>query len=562
MVRKKKERTRAKFTGDQMTAAVQEVKTNGTSLRIAADMFDVNFVTLRRYVLKERNDPNTKMEPNYAVRLIFSTEQERSLSEYIKTCSKMAFGLNTQKVRELAYEMAVRNNINMPDTWRRNKCASKDWLRAFIKRTRSLSIRKPEACSLSRLTSFTKPNVERFFLQLQKIYEDNPEVVQEIQIYNLDETATTTVQRPHKVVTQKGVKQLNQCTSAERGLLATTCAIIRANGTFLPPIIIFPRKKFVPHMLNGAPPGTLGLANPSGWMTAELFVEVLDHFIKHTGVTKERPCLLIYDNHESHVSLEIAEKAKNNGIIILTLPSHMSNKLQPLDKAVFYSFKNFYNDAIDSWLLTHPAVPMTLYQIAECVGIAHSKSMTPENILNGFRSTGIYPFNKNIFMDADFLVSSVTDRPEDLQKENLQQGMVVFQEDLNDEQDAGGSGSGNDTAVASCSTTDTQQCTDDKGDSTLEIASTTKDYFISPFEIRGFPKAAPRKNLNRTRKSKKSVILTSTPEMKELSYKTENKKTPKTEAVKKVKRTISADKKNTKKKAKHVKKIQRRTQKV
>ncbi|KAJ8909501.1 hypothetical protein NQ315_016765 [Exocentrus adspersus] len=552
MVRKKKERTRATFTAEQMMAAVAEVKNNQTPLRVAAEMFDVKFTTLRRYVLKERENANSKMVPNYAVRLIFTKEQEESLCDYVKTCSKMAFGLNTFKVRQLAYEMACKNNIVMPESWKNNKCASKDWLRAFIQRNPTLSLRKPEACSLSRLTSFTKPNVDRFFSNLEEIYNKHPSILQEIRIYNLDETGTTTVQRPHKVVAQKGVKQLNQCTSAERGLLATTCAIIRANGTFLPPTIVFPRKKFNPLMLSGAPPGTLGLANPSGWMTAELFTEVLNHFIKQTGTTKENPSLLILDNHESHVSLETAEIAKSNGVIILTLPPHTSNKLQPLDKSVFFSFKNFYNNAIDAWLLNHPGQPMTLYQIAHCVGVAHSKSMTPENIMSGFKSTGIYPFNSDIFTETDFLLSSVTDRQENnLEGMESRKAVVVIRQGTDCSNNDGehlsqkeiGPSTSNIASTSSCvnssPSTEVQIGLPDEEKSDLEVTSDLNGTFITPFEMQGFPKAAPRKNLKRVRKSKKSVILTSTPEMKELSYKSEKKKTPKTPAVKKIKRNIS-----------------------
>ncbi|KAK4883471.1 hypothetical protein RN001_006790 [Aquatica leii] len=35
--------------------------------------------------------------------------------------------------------------------------------------------------------------------------------------------------------------------------------------------MVFPRKNFKHHMLNGAPPGTLGLATPSGWINGEFF---------------------------------------------------------------------------------------------------------------------------------------------------------------------------------------------------------------------------------------------------------------------------------------------------
>ncbi|KAI4468143.1 complement component-related sushi domain-containing [Holotrichia oblita] len=112
MVRRKKQRSRAKFTGQQMTAAGQEVKTNGTSLRVTAEMFNINFLTLRRYVLKERDNPDAKMVPNYAVRLVFEPQQDALLCSYIKPCSKMGFGLDTSKVRQLAYEMAVKKQYN------------------------------------------------------------------------------------------------------------------------------------------------------------------------------------------------------------------------------------------------------------------------------------------------------------------------------------------------------------------------------------------------------------------------------------------------------------------
>ena len=42
-------------------------------------------------------------------------------------------------------------------------------------------------------------------------------------IYNVDETGITTVQRPSKVVTLKGVKQVGAVVSQERGGLVTLC---------------------------------------------------------------------------------------------------------------------------------------------------------------------------------------------------------------------------------------------------------------------------------------------------------------------------------------------------
>jgi len=51
-------------------------------------------------------------------------------------------------------------------------------------------------------------------------------------------------------------------------------------------------------MLNGAPPGSLGLAKSSGWMNTDLFSEEMIHFVKHSSSSKNNPTILIMDNHE------------------------------------------------------------------------------------------------------------------------------------------------------------------------------------------------------------------------------------------------------------------------
>lgn len=65
--------------------------------------------------------------------------------------------------------------------------------------------------------------------------------------------------------------------------------------------MVFPRKNLKSFMINKVPPGTMRLAQPTGWMNSELFIEVMKHFVKVTGSSKENLCLLILDNHESHL---------------------------------------------------------------------------------------------------------------------------------------------------------------------------------------------------------------------------------------------------------------------
>ncbi|KAJ8937004.1 hypothetical protein NQ314_012086 [Rhamnusium bicolor] len=177
-------------------------------------------------------------------------------------------------------------------------------------------------------------------------------------------------------------------------------------------VMVFSRVHFKDHMLVGAAPGTLRLAQPTDWMTAFLFVEVMKHLIQHTSSSLDNSSLLIFDNHESHLSLEVLKLAKTYGVEILTLPTHSSNKLQPLDVGVFGPFQTYYRAAHDSWMIRNPGKTFSIYNVAEYVGIAHAKAMTPENIQAAFKKVGIFPYDRYVCTEIDFLPSKVTDRPD------------------------------------------------------------------------------------------------------------------------------------------------------
>jgi hypothetical protein len=56
--------------------------------------------------------------------------------------------------------------------------------------------------------------------------------------------------------------------------------------------------------------------------------------------TSSQVTVLLYDGHCSHMSLRIVELAMENNIIVIKFPSHLTDKLQPLDKCVFGPLKS------------------------------------------------------------------------------------------------------------------------------------------------------------------------------------------------------------------------------
>ncbi|KAJ4940686.1 hypothetical protein JOQ06_026982, partial [Pogonophryne albipinna] len=150
-------------------------------------------------------------------------------------------------------------------------------------------------------------------------------------------------------------------------------------------------------------------------MNEDAFLIFLKHFIRHTNCSTDHPVLLLLDKHESHISLKSVTIAKENGVIMLTLPPHTSHRLQPLDKTVYGPLKTYYNRAMDGWMRSHPGRTVSIYEVSELVKQTFLSAMSPTNITSGFRATGIYPFNRDIFPEEDYAPSMVTDRanPED-----------------------------------------------------------------------------------------------------------------------------------------------------
>ena len=68
---------------------------------------------------------------------------------------------------------------------------------------------------------------------------------------------------------------------------------------------------------------------------------------------------------------------------MLSLPSHCSSRLQPLDHS-FYG--PHVISACDSWILSHPGNSAI---VASCL----PRAATPSNVIAGFKATEIHPFD-------------------------------------------------------------------------------------------------------------------------------------------------------------------------
>ena len=168
-------------------------------------------------------------------------------------------------------------------------------------------------------------------------------------ILNIDESGFTTVHRLENIIAPKGQKQVGKVTSGKRGKTTTVICCMTASGTFHPPMFIFARKRFAPHLGKDAPEGSVIEISDNGWSNEVLFLKYIKSLIPylHPQLQGKRPStddvlqpvLLVIDNHDSHCSLEVIDFCKLHNIHILTLPPHTSHRTQPLDVTFFGPLK-------------------------------------------------------------------------------------------------------------------------------------------------------------------------------------------------------------------------------
>ena len=409
MPRKNKHK-RLLWEENTLRKAVFAVLVNNQSIKKSAVANGIPFETLRRHIIKARAGQG--VEKKCGRPTILTTEQEKELSDILKQTAASLYGLTPRDTQRLVFDFCekrkIKNNFN-----KKSCAAGRYWLEGFLSRHRSLSVKQAEATSIQRAIGFNRAKVNKFFEILKSIlFKDDHIQVPPSNIFNVDESGFTICQKVGRVIAARG-RSVGQLTSAEKGKTVTAVCAVSATGVFVPPMIIFPRGRMKPSLLDRAPPGSVGAANKSGWINEGLFADWFDHFLKSVQPnSRPEPVLLLMDGHSSHTqNIAVIDKARANNVKLLVFPSHCTHKLQPLDVSFFKSLNTFYNSELQTWLRNHPARGVTENEIPELLANAYGRAATVKNGISGFAATGIYPFNDAIFTDEDYAACDALSKP-------------------------------------------------------------------------------------------------------------------------------------------------------
>ncbi|XP_068212645.1 uncharacterized protein [Palaemon carinicauda] len=135
----------------------------GCSIRTACNLFGVKVSTLGDAFTRsiKESDGRTFVPKHQNVKKVFTDAQERLIEEYSIEIARMFYGLPTRAFRRmiLKYAEAV-GSPSIPDAWKREGMATRDWYYGYMFRHPRLALNALEGMSLSRAMAFNRVNVE------------------------------------------------------------------------------------------------------------------------------------------------------------------------------------------------------------------------------------------------------------------------------------------------------------------------------------------------------------------------------------------------------------------
>jgi hypothetical protein len=229
---------------------------------------------------------------------------------------------------------------------------SRKWSESIMQR---MGLLKRKATKAARNRPEDFEDVKTTFLQrITTTVKDN--MIPESLIFNFDQTGCKLVPYSDWTMASRGDKQV-EVKGLDDKREITVLLTISADGTLLPPQVIYQGKTHRCHADVTFPDGWNVTHSDSHWSTAETMMEYAENILipyceKKKEQLKLKPsqkALAIFDVFAAHRVDEFLDKLKGNNILVIFIPAGCTGDLQPLDVAVNDDFKRDLKGQFINW---------------------------------------------------------------------------------------------------------------------------------------------------------------------------------------------------------------------
>lgn len=377
-----------KYNEETINKALEAINA-GLPVREAARRFNIPRATLQ--FRRSNKFVKTTLGPSP----ILTSDEEIILVNWITENHKRGFPRRKEDIQESVKEYLDKNPRDNPFV---NNRPGEVWYKAFLRRNPHISERTGEAVTAAS-GNLSEQDIRKWFGGIQEYLQskgwqsilENPD-----RVLNADETCFNLCPKNSKVLAPKGAKNVYEIEHAPSKSTLTVMFAFTASGNVTPPMIVYPYKRLPQNVGKSVPDGWgIGLSD-TGWMKSEVMFDYIKNVL-HPNLQKigtTFPVILFLDGHSTHLTYELSCLCVELEIILICLYPNATRILQPADVAAFKPIKNSWKKAVIEWRRSHPLETLTKEHFAPVLKIVVDKVSKSETIIkNGFRATGLYPWN-------------------------------------------------------------------------------------------------------------------------------------------------------------------------
>lgn len=395
--RRKGARSYADYPEDMVDIVVSKIKDKEISIHKAARDYKLSKSLLfRRIHAQQTNKPGGQT--------VLSPNEEAIIVKRLIQCSDFGFPLQPMDLRVIVKtyldeegRTVPKFSLNLPGP---------DWAAGFIKRNKALTLRVANDIKRSR-AAVSEQCLRDYHARLTEELKDIPPS----NIFNYDETNLADKTSASTFLFRRGVKYPDRIINMTKSCV-TIMMCGSADGTLLPPFIIYKAENLYDSWIRGAPKGSPCCTGRcckrgtqfhntiSGWIDTASFSKWFNDMLLPHLMNLEGPKAVIGDNLSAHFSESVLKVAEENNIKFICLPPNSTDKTQPLDVAFFAPMKGAWKKVLQNFKNNNPNASAVNKQafptlVTELLNEKDFKKKIKENLLSGFRSTGIYPQDIN-----------------------------------------------------------------------------------------------------------------------------------------------------------------------
>ena len=366
------------WDSEKLERAVKAVCCDGATIRQAAEAYGIPKSTLGDRISGKILGGGTNSR-------YLTDDEEQELVSFIIGCATIGYAKTVKEILAVVQRILAARGTYRPISY--------GWWEAFKKRHPNLSLRIPASLSKPRAMASNRAVLDHYFDLLEETLVENNLKDSPCQIYNMDESGMPLAPKPLKTIHEKGTKNAFAMTSSMKTQI-TIVACVNAVGQCLPPMVIWDRKQLRPELTIGEVPGTIYGLSGKGWMDQHLFEKWFKrHFLRYAPPV--RPLLILLDGHTSHYSPEAITMAAEEQVLLFVLPPNTTHLSQPLDKGIFGPLKMAWRKVCHDYMASNPGQIIHRYIFSKLFNKSWTEAMTIRNIVSGFRTTGVYPVNRD-----------------------------------------------------------------------------------------------------------------------------------------------------------------------